>query len=43
MPHKPRTQPANLPATPTELLAQFDIGPMTPEAINAATSALKKQ
>ncbi|HYD79642.1 MAG TPA: IS256 family transposase [Paucimonas sp.] len=42
MPRKPRTKPADLPAIPAELLEQFGHGPMTAEAINAATLALKK-
>ena len=37
-----KTPPATLPAIPTELLEQFGNGPMTAEAINAATMALKK-
>lgn len=39
---KPKPQPADLPAIPAELLEQFDSGPMTAKAINAATPALKK-
>ncbi len=42
MPRKPKAQPAALPAIPAELLEQFGNGPMTAEAINAATLALKK-
>jgi len=42
MPRKPKTKPADLPAIPAELLEQFGNGPMTAEAINAATLALKK-
>lgn len=42
MPRKPKTPPAELPAIPAELLEQFGSGPMTAEAINAATLALKK-
>jgi len=42
MPRKPKAKPVELPAIPTELLAQFGNGPMTAEAINAATQALKK-
>ncbi|TDV19273.1 mutator family transposase [Paraburkholderia caballeronis] len=42
MPRKPKTQPVDLPAIPAELLEQFGSGPMTAEAINAATMALKK-
>ncbi|MCO8456090.1 IS256 family transposase, partial [Burkholderia multivorans] len=42
MPRKPKAQPVALPAIPAELLEQFGNGPMTAEAINAATLALKK-
>ncbi len=42
MPRKPKAQPVELPAIPAELLEQFGNGPMTAEAINAATLALKK-
>ncbi|VVE84547.1 transposase [Pandoraea sputorum] len=42
MPRKPKTPPVELPAIPAELLEQFGNGPMTAEAINAATLALKK-
>ncbi len=42
MPRKPKTPPIELPAIPAELLEQFGNGPMTSEAINAATLALKK-
>jgi putative transposase len=42
MPRKPKAQPAELPAIPAELLEQFGNGPMTSDAINAATLALKK-
>ncbi|WP_319640907.1 transposase, partial [Ralstonia pickettii] len=42
MPRKPKAKPADLPAIPAELLEQFGSGPMTAEAINAATLALKK-
>jgi transposase-like protein len=42
MPRKTKTPPAVLPAIPAELLEQFGNGPMTSEAINAATLALKK-
>jgi len=42
MPRKMKTPPAVLPTIPAELLAQFGSGPMTAEAINAATLALKK-
>lgn len=41
MPRKPKAQPVELPAIPAELLEQFGNGPMTAEAINAATLALK--
>jgi len=37
-----KTPPATLPAIPTKLLEQFGNGPMSAEAINAATMALKK-
>ncbi|CAJ0808219.1 hypothetical protein LMG19083_04673 [Ralstonia psammae] len=42
MPRKPKTKPVELPAIPAELLEQFGDGPMTAEAINRATLALKK-
>src|ERR1700744_6374888 len=42
MPRKPKVPPADLPAIPAELLEQFGNGPMTADAINAATLALKK-
>lgn len=42
LPRKPKAQPVDLPAIPAELLEQFGNGPMTTEAINAATLALKK-
>ncbi|RUI11903.1 IS256 family transposase, partial [Pseudomonas aeruginosa] len=42
MPRKPRSQPAALPAIPSELLESFGNGPMTAEAINAASLAFKK-
>jgi putative transposase len=42
MPRKPKAQPVELPAIPAELLEQFGNGPMTADAINAATLALKK-
>ncbi|TWC65059.1 IS256 family transposase [Herbaspirillum sp. SJZ099] len=42
MPNKPRTQPAELPAIPSGLLKSFGNGPMTVEAINAASLAFKK-
>jgi transposase-like protein len=42
MPRKPKTRQADLPSIPQELLAQFGNGPMTAEAINAASLAFKK-
>ncbi len=42
MPRKPKATPAELPTIPAELLEQFGNGPMTADAINAATLALKK-
>ncbi|KUY87605.1 transposase [Burkholderia territorii] len=42
MPRKPKAKPVDLPAIPAALLEQFGSGPMTAEAINAATMALKK-
>jgi len=42
MPRKPNPPLAELPQIPAELLEQFGDGPMTAEAINAATMALKK-
>jgi putative transposase len=42
MPRKLKSPPVELPAIPAELLEQFGNGPMTAEAINAATLALKK-
>ncbi|QTD89422.1 IS256 family transposase [Burkholderia anthina] len=42
MPRKPKAKPVDLPAIPAELLEQFGNAPMTAEAINAATLALKK-
>lgn len=42
MPRKPKTPPADLPTIPAELLASFGDGPMTAEAINAASVAFKK-
>lgn len=42
MPRKPKAKPVELPAIPAALLEQFGSGPMTAEAINAATMALKK-
>ncbi|VVE59147.1 transposase [Pandoraea sputorum] len=42
MPRKPKAPLAELPAIPAELLEQFGNGPMTAEAINTATMALKK-
>ncbi len=43
MPRKPKATTAELPAIPAaELQEQFGNGPLTAEAINAATLALKK-
>lgn len=42
MPRKPKTPPAALPSIPAELLEAFGDGPMTAEAINAASLAFKK-
>ncbi|WP_175904225.1 IS256 family transposase [Burkholderia seminalis] len=42
MPRKPKAKPVDLPAIPAALLEQFGSGPMTAEAINTATMALKK-
>ncbi len=42
MPRKPKATPTELPAIRTELLEQFGNGPMTAEAVNVATLALKK-
>lgn len=42
MPRNPKTEPADLPAIPAELLESFGNGPMTAEAINAASLAFKK-
>ena len=42
MPCKPKSPPPELPAIPPELLEQFGRGPMTAEAINAASVAFKK-
>lgn len=42
MPRKPKAKPADLPATPSELVEQFGNGSMTAKAINFATPALKK-
>ncbi|HEM7902073.1 IS256 family transposase [Burkholderia cenocepacia] len=42
MPRKPKAKPVDLPTIPAELLEQFGNGPMTVDAINAATLALKK-
>ena len=42
MPRKPKSKPADLPVIPAELLEQFGHGPMTAEAINAASLAFKK-
>ncbi len=39
---KPKAKPVDLPAIPAELLEPFGNGPMTAEAINVATLALKK-
>ncbi len=39
---KPKARPVDPPAIPAELLEQFGNGPMTADAINAATLALKK-
>jgi hypothetical protein len=41
MPRKPKAQPVDLPAIPAELLEQFGNGPMTAEAVSAATLALE--
>lgn len=42
MSRKPKTPPAELPAIPAELLEQFGNGPMTADALNAASLAFKK-
>jgi len=42
MPRNPKSKLADLPAIPPELLASFGDGPMTAEAINAASLAFKK-
>ncbi|CAK7021209.1 MAG: IS256 family transposase IS1090 [Kerstersia gyiorum] len=42
MPRKTKTPLPVLPVIPAELLEQFGNGPMTAQAINAATLALKK-
>jgi transposase-like protein len=42
MPRKPKPKLADLPAISPELLEQFGNGPMTAEAINAASLAFKK-
>jgi hypothetical protein len=42
MPRKLKARPAELPVIPAELLEQLGNGPMTAEAIDAATLALKK-
>lgn len=42
MPRKPKTPLAELPSIPAELLKSFGDGPMTAEAINAASLAFKK-
>lgn len=39
---KSKANPVDLPAIPAELLEQFGNGPMTAEASNAETLALKK-
>ncbi len=41
MPRKPKATPAELPAIPADLLEQFGNGPMTADAINATTLALR--
>ncbi|MVW73441.1 IS256 family transposase [Bordetella sp. 15P40C-2] len=42
MPRKPKTPLAELPSIPADLLKSFGDGPMTAEAINAASLAFKK-
>ena len=42
MSRKPKAPLAELPAIPAELLEQFGNGPMTADAINAASQAFKK-
>lgn len=42
MARKPKTVSADLPTIPTELLEQFGSGPMSANAINAASQAFKK-
>src|SRR5690606_33551224 len=42
MPRKPKTPPAELPSIPAGVLESFGDGPMTAEAINAASLAFKK-
>lgn len=43
MPSKPKkTKPVTLPAIPKELIDQFVTGPMSAEAVNAASMAFKK-
>lgn len=42
MPRTPKSKLADLPAIPPELLESFGNGPMTAEAINAASLAFKK-
>jgi putative transposase len=42
MPRKPKSSPAALPVISAELLEQFGNGPMTADAINAASQAFKK-
>lgn len=41
MPCKPKAQPVDLPASPTALPDQCGDGPMTAEAIDTATMALR--
>lgn len=41
MPRKPKARPVDIPAISAELLEQFGNGPMTADAINAATLAFK--
>ena len=42
MPRKPKTQGSTLPIIASELRESFGRGPMTAEAINAASLAFKK-
>ena len=42
MPRTPKSKLADLPAIPRELLESFGNGPMTAEAINAVSLALKR-